>query len=95
MNISRQAIVNFAIKTVQNGNNRYKDRWLKAVESAKNIFLVNDEDVSADIHKRLEQYQTTIHTCGCKAASTGYPCYHRAYLLLQLRYAEWNGSEHE
>lgn len=93
MKVSKQAIVNYALKTVQNSDNQYKERWLKAIETASGFFLSSDQMVSYDVHTRIEQYQTTIHTCGCKAATTGNPCYHRAYVLLQLRHAEVNGEQ--
>ena len=88
--VSPEEIVERALKKVEAGNNRYKSRWLPAITKASVIFTSNDSIMIADMHDRLEKYQTTQNECSCTAAMNNNPCYHRAYVLLRLRFAEAN-----
>jgi hypothetical protein len=88
--VSPEEIVERALKKVEAGNNRYKNRWLPAITKASVIFTSNDTITISDMHDRLEKYQTTQNECNCTAAMNNNPCYHRAYVLLRLRFAEAN-----
>jgi hypothetical protein len=88
--VSPEEIVERALKKVEAGNNRYKKQWLTAITKASVAFTSNDAITISDMHNRLKKYQTYQNTCNCKAAMNNNPCYHRAYVLLRLRFAEAN-----
>jgi len=72
--VSPEEIVERALKKVEAGNNRYKSRWLPAITKASVIFTSNDSIMIADMHDRLEKYQTTQNECSCTAAMNNNPC---------------------
>lgn len=66
------------------------ERWKNATRKAGKVFTSNDIIMMSAMHDKLQEYSTTEHTCECEAGLHNNPCYHRAYLLLQLRYAKLN-----
>lgn len=88
--VTSEQILQQAIDAIQKTESKYKDRWLQAVRKAGQIFQSNDQILISDMHRKLETYATSATTCECTAAHSNNPCYHRAYVLLRLRYAEAN-----
>ena len=88
--VTPEEIVAKALETVRNGTNKYKNRWIMAINKAGTVFVSNDPITIGAMHDRLLQYDTTQNQCNCTAATTNSPCYHRAYVLLRSRFAESN-----
>ena len=88
--VSATEILKNAIDALSQSDNRYRDRWLQAVNKAGQIFVSHDQILLSDMHRKLDTYQTTAMSCECTAAHSNNPCYHRAYVLLRMRYAEAN-----
>ncbi len=88
--ITSEEILQRAIDAIHKTEGKYKERWLQAVNKAGQILQSNDQILISDMHRKLETYSTTATTCECTAAHSNNPCYHRAYVLLRLRYAEAN-----
>jgi hypothetical protein len=88
--VNANDVLQNAINAIQKTETKYKDRWLQAVRKAGQIFVSNDQILIADMHRKLNTYQTSATSCNCTAAHSNNPCYHRAYVLLRMRYAEAN-----
>jgi hypothetical protein len=65
-----------------------KKRWLAALTKASEVFLSENSEIVIDMHKKIETYKTTASDCECQASLHGIPCYHRAYVILTLRYSQ-------
>lgn len=93
--VSKFDIVLIALDTIEQRNTTFKERWLQATRKAGAVFTSTDTLLVASMHARMEQYNTTANSCDCEAAYYGAPCYHRAYALLGIRYAEANSGKSE
>lgn len=93
--VSKLDIVLIAINTIEERNSQFRDRWVQATRKAGAVFTSNDVMLQASMHARMEQYNTTASSCDCEAAYYGAPCYHRAYVLLNIRYNEANAGNSE
>lgn len=98
--VSKFDIVLSALNTIEKRNGPFKERWLQATRKAGAVFTSTDTMLQASLAHAMRPtdmggYNTTATSCGCEAAYYGAPCYHRAYVLLGIRYAEANGGNRE
>ena len=90
--VSKLDIVLKALDTIEQRNSLFKERWAQATRKAGHVFTSTDGLLIASMHHQLEKYQTSANDCTCEASQFGKPCYHRAYVLLGIRYAEANAD---
>jgi hypothetical protein len=88
--VSKMDVIIAALNRIDDRNPPHAERWKNATRKAGHIFTSNDVFLMSAMHDRMAQYQTTEHSCECEAFQVGMPCYHRAYLMLSLRYAQAN-----
>ena len=88
--VSKSEIVHVALEKLNENTSELKPRWIQAVNKAHQIFVATDMVLISSMHQQLEKYETSKTDCNCMAAMHGNPCYHRAYLILNLRYVEAN-----
>jgi hypothetical protein len=95
MPVSPQEIIMQAMNTLDERNGPLKNEWKNAVRKAGKYFTSSNPLDWKFIHNQLELYNSGATSCSCPANLYHNPCYHRAFVLLQLRYAEANPEEAE
>ncbi|MFN9109558.1 MAG: SWIM zinc finger family protein [Bacteroidota bacterium] len=90
--VSKLNVVLRALNVIEERNSPFKERWMQATRKAGHIFTSNDGLLIASMHHQIEKYDSSANSCTCESSQFGKPCYHRAYILLGIRYAEANAD---